>query len=409
MLLDRMNTKSKKKYPELKVLWIGVFIDILGFFIILPYLPMFMIIYNTDPFMIGLLMATNAVFTFISAPIWGKASDHFGRKPMLIICQFGTMTAFLMLAFSDSLEMIFLSRMVDGIFGGNFTLVKSILSDIVPPKDRGLQMTNAGVVIIFAGLIGPGLGGILSIYGILGPGLAAAAMSFTTVCVTIFYLKESWPKEKRIKSGKQHGVKIKLRKNKNAMYMLTLWWFHTFTFMMFFITLALIIYLVLGLSVFEAGILFTIGGIFRAIIRFTLFKRMLKVLGEKRMIKIGLGLFIITFMFIGFITDVVTYLIFTLLFSFAASCSRGPLIAKITLSVSPREMGKINGWSSALDSLGQIFGPLVVGLIFGLYGHFWLGLLIGLLSIIAFIMNFKKIEMFDFTNMKSDLSKLEKK
>ena len=164
MLLDRMSKKSNKKYPDLKVLWIGVFIDILGFFIILPYLPMFMIIYNTDPFMIGLLMATNAVFTFISAPIWGKASDHFGRKPMLIICQFGTMTAFLMLAFSDSLEMIFLSRMVDGIFGGNFTLVKSILSDIVPPKDRGLQMTNAGVVIIFAGLIGPGLGGILSIY-----------------------------------------------------------------------------------------------------------------------------------------------------------------------------------------------------------------------------------------------------
>ena len=96
----------------------------------------------------------------------------------------------------------------------------------------------------------------------------------------------------------------KLRKNKSAMYMLTLWWFHTFTFFMFFITLALIIYLVLGLSVFEAGILFTIGGIFRAIIRFTLFKRMLKILGEKRMIKIGLGLFIITFMFIGFIRTV---------------------------------------------------------------------------------------------------------
>ena len=154
-MLDLMNKKSKKKYPELKVLWIGVFIDILGFFIILPYLPMFMILYNTDPFMIGLLMATNAVFTFISAPIWGKASDHLGRRPMLIICQFGTMIAFLMLAFSDSLEMIFYSRIVDGIFGGNFTLVKSIISDIVPPKDRGLQMTNAGVVVTFAGSIVP--------------------------------------------------------------------------------------------------------------------------------------------------------------------------------------------------------------------------------------------------------------
>ena len=408
-MLDLMSKKSKKKYPELKALWIGVFIDILGFFIILPYLPMFMILYNTDPFMIGLLMASNAVFTFISAPIWGKASDHLGRKPMLVICQLGTMIAFLMLAFSDSLEMIFYSRILDGIFGGNFTLVKAILSDIVPPKDRGLQMTNVGVVLIFAGLIGPGLGGLLSVFGILGPGLAAAAMSLATVFVTIFYLKESWTKEKRILRAKQDHVKIKLRKNKSAMYMLTLWWFHTLTFMMFFITLALIIVLVLGLGPFEAGILFTIGGIFRAIIRFTLFKRMLKFLGEKRMIKIGLGLFIITFMFIGFITDVVTYLIFTLLFSFAASCSRGPLIAKITLSVSPREMGKINGWSSALDSLGQIFGPLIVGLLFGLYGPFWLGVLIGSLSIIAFTMNFKKIEMFDFTNMKSDMSQLEKK
>ena len=408
-MLDLMNKKSKKKYPELKALWIGVFIDILGYFLILPFLPIFMIIYNTDPFMIGLLMASNAVFTFISAPIWGKASDHLGRKPMLVICQLGTMTAFLMLAFSNSLEMLFYSRIVDGIFGGNFTLVKAYISDVVPPKDRGIQMTNVGVVLIFAGLIGPGLGGILSIFGIIGPGLAAAAMSLATTFVTIFYLQESWPKEKRILHTKKNKIKIKLRNNKNAMYMLTLWWFHTFAFMMFFITLALIIVLVLGLSAFEAGILFTIGGIFRAIIRFTLFRRMLKVLGEKKMIKLGLGLFVISFIFIGFIQDLVTYVIFTLLFSFAASCSRGPLIGKITLSVSPREMGKINGWSSSLDSLAAIFGPLVVGFIFTLYGPFWLGLLMASLSIVAFIMNFKKIEMFDFTNVKSDLSQLEKK
>ena len=84
------NRKRKKKYPELKALWLGIFCDILGYFIIIPLIPSFIHLYKTTPFMIGFLVSVNALFTFLFAPLWGNASDKLGRKPMLIICQSGT-------------------------------------------------------------------------------------------------------------------------------------------------------------------------------------------------------------------------------------------------------------------------------------------------------------------------------
>ncbi|TFF93143.1 MAG: MFS transporter, partial [Promethearchaeota archaeon] len=136
-------------------LWIGLFVDILGFYIVIPFLPTFIEVFKTTPFIIGLILATNAVFTLVFAPIWGKISDKIGRKPVLLISQGGTFTAFILLAFSNSIEMLFFARMIDGIFGGNFPMVKAIISDAIPPKDRGLQMTNIGVVHVLAGLVGP--------------------------------------------------------------------------------------------------------------------------------------------------------------------------------------------------------------------------------------------------------------
>jgi len=385
MVTDR---KRKKKYPELKPVWIGVFIDILGYFIIIPYLASFIFLYKTTPLMIGLLMATNALFTFLFAPIWGRASDD--------ICQFGTTAAFFILAFSNSLEMLFLSRVVDGVFGGNFTLVKAIISDRVPPKDRGIQMTNVGVVMVLASLIGPGLGGVLSIYGIMGPGLCAAGLSVITIYITIVYLEESWPKSKRMTNIEGVKEKIKLRENKIAVYLLTLWGFHTLGFMMFLITAAFIMALTLGLNPLEIGILLTIAGIFRAIIRFTIFIPILRFLGEKRTIILGLSLTVIAFILLGFVQDVVGFILVLLLFSFAGSCTRGPLTAKITLSVSPKEMGKINGYTSSLDSLSRIVGPIIAGFIIGIYGHFWLGLLMAAIAFVAFAMNIKDIKPYSY-------------
>ena len=227
------NTKINKiiSYPRLFPLWAAVFIDILGYYLIIPFLPSLIGIYNTTPWVIGIVIAINAVFTLFFAPLWGRLSDSYGRKPMLIISQLGTLSAFILLAFSNSLFLIFLSRIIDGIFGGNFPIAKAIISDVVPPKDRGVQMANIGVAHVLSSLIGPGLGGILfSLGGIFLPGLMASILSFSTIVLTLLLLEESWPKSKREKIKKDLSTKVSIFRDRNAMYLLILWGFHTISF-----------------------------------------------------------------------------------------------------------------------------------------------------------------------------------
>jgi len=396
-----LKTKEERpltKYSAMTPLWIGLFVDILGFYIVIPFLPTFIEVFKTTPFIIGLILATNAVFTLVFAPIWGKISDKIGRKPVLLISQGGTFTAFILLAFSNSIEMLFFARMIDGIFGGNFPMVKAIISDAIPPKDRGLQMTNIGVVHVLAGLVGPALGGFLSILQPLGPnypiaaaGFGAAGLSFLSIMITTFFVMETWPKEDRIAAQKEIKIKLKLRKNKDAMYLMTQYAFHTFSFTMYVTTLTIYIGIVLGLDTIGISILLTISGISRAIIRFSVFSLTIKKLGEKRSTELGLLILVITFFLIGFIQNIVIFAIFMIVVSYGVSISRGLLISKITQTVSPKEMGKINGYTTTLDSLAQIFGPIVGTFILTVYQPFWLGILMSVLALVAFLMIFHKI------------------
>ena len=396
---------QKKKYPELTNLWIGLFVDILGFYIIIPYLPALVNIYNTTPFVIGALVATNAVFSLFSATIWGKLSDKYGRKPMLLIAESGTCTAFLILAFSNSLSLLFIARIVNGIFGGNFPLTKAIISDRVPPRDRGLQMTNFGVVFTFAGLVAPALGGFLSLTLILGPtypfalsGMVAASLSFITILITYFFITESWPKSKREKVQEEIKIKIKLRKNKGALYLLTQYAFQSFSFMLYIITLVFFLNLILGLDTVGVAILLTISGISRAIVRFTLFKPTLKKLGEQKMVILGLAILVISFFLTGifgnYYPETWVFILILVFVSYGVSCSRGILMSRTTQSVSPKEIGKINGYTTTLDSLAQVIGPLLGTFILQYYDPLLFGIVTGVSAFVAFIMTFKKITPF---------------
>jgi MFS family permease len=379
-------------YPRLFPLWMAVFIDILGFYLILPFLPNFITQFNTSPLVVGIIIAVNAIFTFFSAPLWGRLSDSYGRKPMLLISQFGTMSAFLILAFSNSVMLIFISRMVDGIFGGNFPLAKAVISDVVPPKDRGTQMTNIGVAHVLSSLIGPGLGGILySFGGILIPGLLSASLSFFTIIITAILLEESWQKWKREKVRNEPKEKVKISKNKMALYFLVLWGFHTISFTMYVSNVSQYLGIIVGLVALEIGIILTISGVFRAVTRFTLFKPMLRRFGEKNMIIMGLTLFIITFFIVGFTINPIFLVILSILISFAAASVRGNMLSLISQSVSPKIQGRINSYTTSLDSVAQIIGPIIGGVIFDLsveniIDPYWWGVLMSIFGGIALIL-----------------------
>jgi len=387
------NNKKLFKYRMLTPLWIAIFIDVLGFTILFPMVGFFSDLFNTSMTMIGLIFSINAMFGFVFGPILAKLSDKYGRRPLLLISQFGTCLAFILTAFSNSLWMLFLARMIDGMFGGNFPIAKAIISDKVPPKDRGIQMANVGIAHVLASLIGPGIGGVLfTWFGLLGPGLFAAGLTVITIIVTLVMLEETWPKEKRIQP---HESKIedslKIRDNKSALYILVLWGFHTTSFTIVMSSLSFFSASVLNLTPIDISILFMTSGIFRTGIRFTLFKPTIRKLGEDNAIRLGLSIFLVCFFLVGFSTNIFTLLLLFLFISFSASLTRGPMNSKISQTVSPQEQGKINGLSSALDSVAQIIGPLLGPLILDTLPPYWLGIVVSIIALPAFLMSFQKI------------------
>lgn len=388
------NNKKLFKYRMLAPLWIAIFIDVLGFTILFPLVGFFGDLFETNDIVIGLIFSVNAMFGFIFGPILSKLSDKYGRKPLLLISQFGTLLAFVMTAFSNTLWMLILARMIDGMFGGNFPIAKAIISDAVPPKDRGIQMANVGIAHVLAGLFGPAIGGFFfTFFDLLGPGLFAAGLTVITIVVTLSMLEETWPKEKRLHYHKtKTEITLKVRENKNALFMLLLWAFHTVSFTIVMTSLSFFAVNVLKLSVLDVSSVFMISGIFRAGVRFTLFKPTIKKLGETNAIRLGLVIFFVSFFLLGFSSNVIMVMIIFMFVSFAASLTRGPMNSKISQTTSPKIQGKINGLSSGLDSIAQIIGPLAGALIISTLPPYWLGIIVALIALPAMVMSFQNIE-----------------
>jgi MFS family permease len=394
-------------YPELTPLWVAVFIDILGFSLLIPLLPFFSQEYGAPPMMIGALLSTNALFSFFSGPIWGTLSDRYGRKPMLLLSQLGTLAGFLMLAFSNSMVMLFASRIVDGIFGGNFPIAKAIIGDVVPPQKRSVQMSNIGVAHVLSSLVGPGLGGLLSQWGIIAPGLFATGLTCITVALTFLFLQESNPAVVRAAQDEQAAPDVKagtvpqragnvkresIWKNSTARYLLIQWCFHTLSFMVYVSSISLFANLKLGLTAPEVGTLLMISGLVRVFIRFVVFVPLRNKLGDKRTSLLGLGSFVVIYFLLGFVTDQIQFAAILCAFSFAAACSRGILNSFLSRAVRPWEQGQAMGLSASLDSLAQIVGPLAGGYLLGSHPLWMYGGLASLLALGAFLMAFRRIE-----------------
>src|SRR5687767_2489675 len=174
-----------------------VFIDLLGFSLIIPLLPYYAQTFNASDTTIGLLLTSYAAAQLIGAPILGRASDRFGRRPILLISIFGTFLGFLLFGFADSLTMLFASRILQGITGGNLSVAQAYITDVTDAKsrNRGLGMIGAAFGLGF--IIGPALGGILSNISYSVPAFTASGLSFINLLLILFWLPESLTMEKR--------------------------------------------------------------------------------------------------------------------------------------------------------------------------------------------------------------------
>jgi MFS family permease len=376
----------KKEYV---VIFTILVTEVLGFSLILPFLPFYAQEFGATPLIIGLIATSFSFFQFWSAPIMGRLSDHYGRKPMLILSQFSTFIGFLILGYANSLWMIFLSRIVDGLLGANYTIAQAYLSDISTKKNRSKVFGLSGAAFGFGFLVGPGIGGYLSQYGFAVPSFMAAGVSLITMLIVFFFLPETIKRPKGLKfSGKifHFGDFKKFFSNPRVSPKLWQWLTFIMAHVVWVSTFSLYAQGQLGFGPADVGFFLMYIGFISIIIRGGLLPRMIDKIGERRLQYIGFASILLAMLASAFITEKWHTFIIATLFPLGSGVVRPVVLGEISRNAGEKEQGSVMGVTNSLGSIAQIVGPIVGGFMLNYFIPGSLGLLASLIVSLGLIL-----------------------
>lgn len=413
-----------------------VFVDVLGLTIILPLLHLYAAAYGATPLEIGLVAASFPLAQLIGVPVMGALSDRYGRKPLLLISQVATCLSFVLLGLADSLWLIILSRLIDGLFGANLATAQAALSDITGEENRaqGLGLTGAafGLGFIFGPVIA--LFTLEASNNLAIPAYTAAAYSFISILLTVFVFKETLPPQRRRQQQAESGaplITLHLLGRPQIGLLMLLMFAQQIIFFGFESLLGLFTLSRLGLLGQGNAIIFLLVGVILVLVQVRFIGPWSRKYGERRMVSAALGLLAAGLVLIALtpeqphpfyverlttsrlleqaasgteaiIGDIVVPLpdetnrgIFGLLWalvaivplSVGAGLIRPSLNSLMTRQVSSQEYGSVLGVSSALVSAANAAAPLIGGVLFQHYGatvpFLAGGLLMGVLMLVS--------------------------
>src|SRR5256885_5418972 len=186
--------------PSVLVIFLTVFIDLIGFGIVVPQVPGYSRHFGAHGVVIGIIIASFSAMQFVFAPIWGRLSDRHGRRPILLISTAGAAGSYVLFAISSgmanhvtALWLIVLSRMFAGLCGGNITVAQAYIADITPPEERSKKMGLIGMAFGLGFVCGPPLGTLgIALFGFKGPGFLAAGLCALNFMLALRILPEGW-------------------------------------------------------------------------------------------------------------------------------------------------------------------------------------------------------------------------
>lgn len=344
-----------------------VFIDLLGFSLILPLLPYYAETFNASKFVTGLLIAAYALMQLIGAPILGRLSDRYGRRPILLISVFGTFIGFMLFGLATTLWMLFAARILDGLTGGNLSVAQAYISDVTDAKNRAKGLGLIGAAFGIGFIIGPVTGGILSQYGYNVPAFVAAGLAFINFIMIYAWLPESLTKEMRDQIGEQKKPAVTLDALVTALKrpftgsLLITRFFFSLAFAIFQTIFSLYALTKFNLTARDTGFVLTYVGVLSVIVQGFLVGRLTDRFREDHLIVFAVGLMAISLAGWALAPSVFWLLVVLAPTSISGGILNTLLSSTLSKAVAMQEVGGILGLSASVESSTRIIAPVLGG------------------------------------------------
>jgi MFS transporter, DHA1 family, tetracycline resistance protein len=381
-----------------------VFLDLLGFGFIIPLIPFYAETFGASETVIGLLVASYAAAQFVGAPILGRLSDRFGRRPVLLVSIFGTFLSLLLLGFANTLVLLFVSRILDGLTGGNISVAQAYITDVTDEQNRARGLGLIGAAFGLGFIIGPALGGVLSGIGanldwgggitwqFALPAFVAAGLSFLNLGQVFFMLPESLTGERRRELAQQHSraafslsaLFAAFRRPKVGPLLQVRFWYGM-GFAMLQTIFPLYASVQLGLGPQETAFVLTYVGVLAVIVQGGLVGYLTNRFSETALIFSSAIILTIGFFIWALATTVPVLLIALIPIAYAGGLLNVVLNSSLTKSVERSEVGGILGISSSLESATRALSPSIGGWLIGALGAWSPGVFSGVLMVIVTI------------------------
>jgi MFS transporter, DHA1 family, tetracycline resistance protein len=365
------------KKPSVLVIFFTVFLDLIGFGIVLPLLPLYNRDMGASGWLIGVIQASFSAMQFLFAPRWGRLSDRIGRRPVLLVSTAGSALSYVVFTIgcglngSTALWVILASRMLAGICGANITVAQAYIADITPPENRSKRMGLIGMAFGLGFVFGPPLGTLgLALFGNIGPGALAAGLCAANFLLACFILPESWkPTSEHVASRPHVEQFLHTLKHPKIGLLVAVFFLATFCFSTFEATLGLLISSNFHLDTAHrqdmkiSGLLIGYCGIVGAVVQGGLIGRLVKRSGEPRVIANSLFLLSVSMAPLPFVRGAgtgtwVLLLAVLAVLAIASSLTRPPVFGMISMLTPANEQGATIGVAQSMGSLARIFGPV---------------------------------------------------
>lgn len=393
-----------RKAP-LTIIFVTVFVYLVGFGIIIPIMPILAKEFGASALQVGLLMSVFSAMQFLFAPMWGRLSDRFGRRPILLLCLVGEGLCYIAFAYSHTLVGLFVARTLAGFFGASISTASAYISDITPRHERSKGMALVGVAFGLGFLIGPALGGGLTLLAGKFSNdhafvssfsfLFVSALCFVNFLFALKFLKESLKPD--------HVEQAQTKRVRKFLHYLTMpvlgpllgaYFLSTFSMAAMEATLILLVGDKFGWGIREVSFGFAYIGVVSILAQGFLVRRLLPIIGERKILIMGLSALSISLATIAIVPSIGWLAASMTLLALGTSFTNPSALGSMSLLSDPSEQGAVLGTAQASSALARILGPAIGGYFYQTFttgSPFILGGAMGLIGVCLVLSQYAKL------------------